>query len=429
VTDEQRRPLPGATVEWDEDALNSETAMRVLVEATQGNIGELARWTLSPKSVVTDLDGRYTLRGRRGSNRSVTTSAHDYEPQTRTVPRAERADFTLRRRAGGHARGRVVDEAGHPLTRFSIDGSVFTPDDGRFELEHAGGSAQLSLTSPGFTTRRVKAVFDRPEQNLGDLVMTRGHPLQVVVTAESHPVDGVKVTASQPEQSLSCLTAADGRCVIDALGEAQVKVRAEKAGYLPAATVVEASALGQPVPLSLTVATGQLHGQVFVRPGQPARGRTVSLVGAAQRELLTDADGRFSADGLAGGFGCVSLRDRREFPTWAAPVDISATPSPVHLGPVSGGATLTGTRLLPGLLILVQASSAVSSVSDVVPADVCLATKGLVVATFFTGSFRVEGLPPGRWSTFLISGDTFRSTTSPPPVVIDLLANETKTLP
>lgn len=430
VTDEQRRPVPGAQVKWD-PADEKSALLGVLLDAVRGRVNEVLRFISSPS--VTDVDGHYVLRGLPVSKVKVRVTAGGYAALEQVASRGDTLDFVLKKE-GGRIRGRVVDEAGHPLERFAVDGSTFTPEDGRFEVEAFSHEESLSVTAVGFSRLATTVSMDAPLQEVGDLVMKKARQLRLEVHgADGRPLEGVKVAAAQSVDGDSCTTRGDGTCVIAPLLDVQTQVKAVKDGYAPTSATVAAGQIDQLLTLTLSPAGGRIIGEAFALPGRPAAARSLFLAGAVSKSVMSDGAGHFTAEGLPEGPYCVSL----DSPTvrgleWAVRVDASATPVPVQVGPVASGGALAGSRTLPGRLVLVRGAPGPLSISAVVDpsaSSLCETMNASVLALITTGEFRVEGIPPGRWSVYFVSLTQAEDPGVVQPVVVDLLPNETKSLP
>lgn len=430
VLDEQRRPIPGARVKWD-PADEKSALLGVLMDAVRGHVDQVLRYMPSPS--ITDVDGRYVLRGLPVSKVKLDVSAAGFADVEQVASRGDTLDFVLKK-TGGRVRGRVVDEAGHPLTRFSVDGAVFTPDDGRFEVESFGTDDTLFVSATGFGRQSVHVAVDAAVKDVGDVVMKKGLQLQVEVRgSDGKPLPGAKVAAAQAIDGDSCTTKADGKCVLEPLLDVQTLVKAVKDGFAPGSVTVEAGKLEQPVLITLATASGRITGIAFAAPGQPAPARSVSLSGEVFKGVLTDGEGRFAAEGLPEGRYCASLDSRTvRGLEWAVVVQASATPSAVQVGPAAQGGVLVGARTLPGRLVLLQGTAGpmeLSKVLDASASNLCDTLGTSAITTITTGDFRVEGVPPGRWSAFFVSFSQIEDKGEAKPVVVELLAGETKTLP
>ncbi len=430
VMDEARRPIPGARVKWD-PADEKSALMGVLLDAVRGHVDSVLRFMPSPS--ISDADGRYTLRGLPVSKVKLSISAMGYGEVEQVASRGDTLDVVLQKQ-GGRVRGRVMDEAGHPLTRFTVEGSAFSPDDGRFELESTTGQDTFSISAPGFTQLSAKGVLKEARMELGDLIMKKGRQLEVAVrSGEGKPLANVKVAGVQKVDGDSCTTTAEGTCVIEPLLDEETMVKAVKDGFTPVSVTVEKGKIDQPLTLTLSVAGGRITGQAFAGPGQAAAARSVFLSGAVSKGVLTEADGKFSAEGLPEGPYCVSLESRtvRNL-EWVVAVQASATPSMLQVGPVAQGGVVTGARTLPGRLVMVRGTVGPLPISRVMEASgssLCEHFTASVITTITTGDFRVEGVPPGAWSVYSVSFAQVEDKGEVQPLAITLLPGETKTIP
>ena len=426
VMDSQRRPIPGARVRWD-PADEKSALVGVLMDAVRGRVDEVMRFMPSPSN--TDVDGRYQLRGLPVSKVKLNVMAQGYANKEQLASRGDQVDFVLEKE-GGRVRGRVVDESGRPLPRFTVDGATFTSDDGRFEVEGFGAEDNLRVTAPGYSRLTVRVKLDVPVKDLGDVVMKKGRELRVEVRSEGQPLAGVHVAGAQTGDGDSCTTKPDGTCVLEPLLDLETMVKAVKDGYVPASATLGPGQLDQLLRLELAPARGRITGQAFAAPGQPAAARSIFVSGAVTKGVLTEANGNFTAESIPEGPYCVSLDSRTlRGLEWAMNVQASATPSPVQLGPAARGAVLAGSRTLPGRLVLVQGTAPPQSISRVLDrsaSNFCEDLNAPVVATLTTGDFRVEGLTPGRWTAFFVSFTQMEDKGEVQPVVLELLPGEVK---
>jgi protocatechuate 3,4-dioxygenase beta subunit len=429
VRDAQRRPIPGASVKWD--PLDEKSAfMSVMLDVVRGRVDTVMRFMPSPS--VTDLEGHYTLRGLPLSKIKLSVTANGFGAVEQPAARGDTVDFVLEKE-GGRIKGRVVDEAGHPLAQFSVDGASFTPDDGRFEVSCTGKEDTLFFKASGFSQLMVRVVLDGPVKDLGEVVMKKGLALHVEVhTPDGKPLEGAKVAAAQEVDGDSCTTKADGRCLIQPLLDVMTSVKAEKDGYTPTAATLEKGQVEQPLTLTLAPAGGRLTGEVFALPGRPAPSRSVFLAGAVSKSVMTDGDGHFTAEGLPEGPYCASIDSRGlKSLEWAVATQASPTPTPVQLGPVAAGGVVAGSRTLPGRLVLVRNGGGPLAIHDLINQSAsmfCEHASNAVLVTVTTGDFRIEGVPAGRWAAYFVSFTQAEDTGNLEPVLIDLLPNETKSL-
>jgi uncharacterized GH25 family protein len=430
VMDEQKRPIPGARISWD-PADEKSALMGVLMDAVSGHVDQVMRFMPSPS--VSNADGRYTLRGLPVSKVKLSASANGYSSLDVQASRGDVVDITLKKE-GGRIRGRVVDENGHPLERFTVDGSSFTPDDGRFEVESYGKEDTLTVSSPGFTQQVIHVELTAPEKDVGDVVMKKGRQLRVEVKSDGKPLAGVKVAAVQKIDGDTCTTKADGMCVIEPLLDVETMIKAVKDGYTPSAVTLPQGKLDELLSITLKPAEGRIKGIAFAAPGQPAPARSLFVAGEVTKGVLTEADGKFSAEGLPEGPYCVSLESRTLHGLeWAINTTASPAPMDVQLGPVAQGAVVKGSHTLPGRLVMVKGLSGPLPIDRVLEASsqsLCESAKSSVITVMTTGGdFSVEGVPPGKWSVFHVSFGQLDEKGDAQPVSVDLLANETKSIP
>jgi hypothetical protein len=71
----------------------------------------------------------------------------------------------------------------------------------------------------------------------------------------------------------------------------------------------------------------------------------------------------------------------------------------------------------------------ISRIMEASASNLCASLTSSVITTITTGNFRVEGVPPGRWSAFFVSFSQVEDKGDVQPVAMELLPNETKALP
>jgi protocatechuate 3,4-dioxygenase beta subunit len=432
VRDEKHQAIAGARVGWD--PADEKTAFReVMLNSMEGRMDQALR--LSPSSTFTDIDGAFELRGLPLADVKLDISAPGFEDVEKRASRGDRIEVTLKR-VGGRIKGRVVDEAGKPVRQFRVDGSDFTGDDGRFEVVAVSSTEMVRVTAEGYLPMRHEVVMDKPLVEVGDLRLKKGLSLRVEVLGENGtPLDGVRVEAVQSgEGDGRCSTRAEGRCVLAPLLELDTLVNARKDGFVPAEAKVERGRFAEGVKLVLKAAGGQIKGQVFGAPGRPAGARNVVISSDLVTEfVLTDETGSFSKAGLPEGDYCASVELSGMFGTdWAIPTRASSSPASMVLGPMAFGATLETTSKVPGRVVLVQGTHPAlkrSHVGSDSSRTLCASVRAPVVVLVATGSVRVEGLSPGRWSVYSVPISDADDEGDVTPQVVEALANGTTRVP
>ncbi|MFZ5441881.1 MAG: carboxypeptidase regulatory-like domain-containing protein [Myxococcota bacterium] len=429
VLDERRRPIAGARVTWG--PVDEKSAwMGVFTDVVRGRVDSVLEFL--PSGAVSDVEGRFELHSLPIARVKLTVSASGFATLTRESSKGDTLELVLSRE-GGVVRGRVVDETGRAVPRFEVNGVSFTPTDGRFELEAHDDEAHLSVTARGFTRTQLEAKLEHGEKDVGDVVLRKGFTLLVEAhDDEGRPLEGVRVAASQRGGGDTCETKQDGRCEIDSLARVETLVKASKQGHRPARESVRAEQLDAPVRLSLPAVHGRVLGQAFGPGARPLASRTLAVAGEVDRSVMTDAQGRFSADGLPDGRYCISLElpGGRMF-EWAVPALASAQPAEVTVGPVSSGARLEGSRVLPGRLVLLRGTPgprALSSIADQTASALCEASATDAIVIIVTGDFVLEGIPPGTWSVYFVSITQVDEQGQAEPTVLTLLPRERRRL-
>jgi hypothetical protein len=205
-----------------------------------------------------------------------------------------------------------------------------------------------------------------------------------------------------------------------------------KFGFKPVSLTIAPADLARPLRLTLSAAGGKLKGQAFGVAQRPLPSRTVFISGEVARGAITDPEGRFTVERLPEGPYCASLDvPGGKMFEWAVPGLASSTPTELLLGPQPGGATLTGSKTLPGRLVLISGAAGPQSMKEVLnrsAADFCVANKQAAIVAIVTGDFSIDGVPPGTWSSFFVSIAQSTDEGTVEPKVVQVLPNERKRL-
>ncbi|MBL8917590.1 MAG: carboxypeptidase regulatory-like domain-containing protein [Myxococcaceae bacterium] len=432
VLDERKQPVPGARVRWD--PVDEEAAMSaLLLDAVQGRMDDALRFMPSP--AFSDADGRFELKGLPVSELKLDVSAAGFRDAELEATRGSRVQVTLQR-VGGRVKGRVLDEGGRPMPRFEVNGTDFASGDGRFEVMAWSRDDDVRVRATGYATTTKPVTMDAPEKDVGDITLTKGKSVRVTaVTADRKPLEGVRISGTQPSLGGdSCSTHSDGVCTLTSLVDEELTVAARKAGFESPEVKLEKGRLPETLEVTMKAAGGRLEGLVFGSPGRPAAARSVQLSGTRFTEFtLTNERGRFDATGLPEGDLCASVELSGLMGIeWAAPVKVTSSPVSVELGPTAQGGALEVGAKLPGRVVALQGEHPPLRTVDVAGDSahlLCGQKRVMVVAMIVTGAARLEGLPPGRWSVYVVAISDSENEAPIAPKVIDLLSGETKKVP
>ncbi|MCE9668597.1 carboxypeptidase-like regulatory domain-containing protein [Myxococcus stipitatus] len=210
VVDESGHPIRDASVR----AL-SELAS----QARQDGSGE----PISTSDASTDEEGRFTvahllpgpcrirataLGHTMFEDPSPASGAEEEEPFV-TVP-AGSTDTRLVMRYDGGVRGRLVREDGTPLTRFDIDDSDESRDDGTFVVHRKDADARwLTFSAPGFCRTQYAVEFERGRlRDLGNIIMKAAGMLngRLLFAGSLEPIAGAVIEAHQRQTNLADLS-------------------------------------------------------------------------------------------------------------------------------------------------------------------------------------------------------------------------------
>jgi uncharacterized GH25 family protein len=433
VVDEKRQPVPGAQVRWD--PADEKAAMSaLLVDAVQGRMERAVRFIPSP--AATDAEGRFELKALPVSKVKLDVTAPGFKKAELEAQKGARVEVTLQR-VGGRVKGRVLDEAGRPMARFQANGTDFASGDGRFEVLVYGREDDVRVRAPGYATAVKEVTMDAPEKDVGDVTLTKGLSVKVTVTTEDKkPLEGVRVAGAQAAGGDSCTTRADGVCTLSSLVDEDLLVAARKPGFESPEVKLEKGQLRPTLDVTMKAAGGRVEGQVFGAPGRPAAARSVFLSGRRFTEfMLTDELGRFEATDLPEGELCASVELSGLLGTeWAQPFKVvtGTATAPLALGPSAQGGTLEVGAKLPGRMLALQGEHGPMRTVDVSgdsAGRLCENARVMAVTMVVTGAARLEGLPPGRWSVYVVAISESESDAPVAPKVVDLLPGEAKKVP
>jgi protocatechuate 3,4-dioxygenase beta subunit len=264
--------------------------------------------------------------------------------------------------------GRVVDERGAPVAGAEVrilgePGSEavvplrdqFTSSaDGRFSFA-APEDAVLEARKPGFAPGRGRVDYTARVTGRLTLRLTQARTgllaiEGVVEDARGTPLSGATVTAQAQasRDEAAARTGADGRFRLDALAPGGWWIRAERAGFAPAAIVVQAGATS--VRLRL-VAGGRIEGRVRDQRGRPVAPFTVIVQSVTVRAVsVVDPDGRYVLEDLAPGTAVLSVVAPGYAPSAEArvPVPAPGTAPAVMDFDLTAGGRLSGVVLTRG---------------------------------------------------------------------------------
>ncbi|RKH09102.1 hypothetical protein D7X74_30220 [Corallococcus sp. CA047B] len=150
--------------------------------------------TNTPKGVLTDDEGRFTLRHLSGPRHELWVDLEDHrvEPSRcqgvtspwkhtlRVGSDVDEVRLVLRRMP--HVRGRVVAEGGVALPSFEVNGMHSRLPDGRFELTaEEPGAWRLRVEAQDFAPLERTLTLDDTDVDLGVLTLTRGRTVRVLL--------------------------------------------------------------------------------------------------------------------------------------------------------------------------------------------------------------------------------------------------------
>ncbi|MEN9798069.1 MAG: hypothetical protein RL653_1765 [Pseudomonadota bacterium] len=217
--------------------------------------------------------------------------------------------------------GRVLDDTGAPLPRFSVNAREKESPGGRFQQDlDCSGPLLLSISAEGFHPRLV--TVPPGARDAGDIRLERASELRGTVVDEAgNAVTGARVWAEGGSDEVR--SGSDGRFTLRSVTG---QLRAEKDGWRAA---VEGPPRPEPVTLVLHL-PATFSGEAWSAPGTVAREVEVSCFPfAAPGRVVPDERGQFSVQLPPGRCSVRAERlSRVSFAMEGAPVNVSLGPAP-----------------------------------------------------------------------------------------------------
>jgi Carboxypeptidase regulatory-like domain len=255
---------------------------------------------------TTGKDGRFSLRQLGGSGVEVEIAAPGHATGLLWFDHPDE-DVVVTLEPLGKATGRVVDEAGKAIKRFSIEGEEYTTKAGRFEIELQGArEAMFAAEGRPPVLRTVSAGADLK------IVLSRGRSITVrVADSKGRPLAGVEVSDEEVARKWlkrgAFVTAptfkTDSRGVAKLTGVSGGEVELFIASpHGPQKTV---SCGGAQREVRVTLGSGAVEGVAIDELGTLIPNHRVTCdpltKGLLHNATRTDQEGRFSFKGLAAG--------------------------------------------------------------------------------------------------------------------------------
>ncbi len=225
-----------------------------------------------------------------------------------------------------------------------------------------------------------------------------------VATARGAPIAGVTITLSGAANATTT-TDANGNYTFTGLVNGAYTVTPSFAGYTFSplnrnVTVNNANVTGQNFTGTLVVVTYSISGTVGTAGGAPIAGVTLTLSGAANATIMTNAAGTYSFTGLANGVYTVT------------PSLTGYTFSPLNRNMTISGANVTGQNFTGTADVTYFIRGYVKDSNGNLMGGVTMKLSGAANATIFTdasGNYQFSGLLPGSYivtpsfSTYIFS--------------------------
>ncbi|XXX77060.1 carboxypeptidase-like regulatory domain-containing protein [Sorangium sp. So ce134] len=372
-------------------------------------------------SVKSDDSGRFELTLPDGTYQ-LSASAEGYGTTSTTAHPGEAVSIVLPK--SGVVEGRVLDERGEPVRRFSIDvlsavtaetpatpplfSRTFESPDGSFRIEQlpsweftvrataaefAPAFSPLTAVRPG-DVEKVDLTLSKGCTLTGRAVDASGAPLQgVYVDAESLLVAGEMSNVAM-EAAAQAQTEEDGTFSLPHVPTGTVVVRGYDGSNAVSSTEIEISSCDGVQPVKLVMSPGgSLAGVARDADGKPIAGARLSLV---HRPIgfvntVSDAEGRFHFDQVPSGPLRVMMRRGEQVVLVGVEIEEGKTIHrdiafpPRGEGEIRGRVTVGGKPLPGARLLLVTAVSEDGALGMFYP------------ITAEDGSYRASGLPTGPY--------------------------------
>ncbi|WP_158624971.1 carboxypeptidase regulatory-like domain-containing protein [Corallococcus terminator] len=308
----------------------------------------------------------------------------------------------------------TTNAAGVQVSLTGTDLRATTNAAGAFVLEKVpAGTHELTATRTGYTQARQSlsvAADDSVEVSLA-LLRARGRVSGVLTLEGATEVAGVTVTLEGA--NLTATPDAQGRFALEGVPTGSYVLKASRTGYATVSQSVEVTE-GNDTLLTLLLGRyrGRIEGQVRLSDSAPSQGITVALEGT-DTATTTDGQGRFALESVPTGTyslvaskeGYTAVRQSLEVKaTGSSSVTLSLTR---HRGNLQGQVTLDGATQAPGVTVMLEGTSAVTTSTS-------------------QGRFTLGGVPTG---TYVLVATKAGYTTVRQSVEVTQDATTTVTLP
>ncbi|RKH40572.1 carboxypeptidase-like regulatory domain-containing protein [Corallococcus sicarius] len=342
-----------------------------------------------PDGVLTDAEGRFTLRHLSAPRYSLTAWREEYtfdlsrsqggspHASDSLLVGEDVSEVRLVMRRNPHVRGRAVAEGGGPLEDFEVNGQKSRTPDGSFDLTVEDTRPwRLRLSARGFAPLERTLTPEDTDVDLGVLTLKRGRTVRVLLRdAETGALFNGRVRADTGE--LATVTVSyriraegdldggrssarevrgvpkqDGTLLLEHLPTTAFTLELDAPSFLPLRRVVGAEEEAVTVPLEKGA---RVKGHVRDDQGRPIEARILFIHSDGTVDDRTPDPGAFSFRALRPGLYTVNV-----YP-FEAPPEVVFPPRTVHI-PQSGEITLTFDALGPGTVLTLGMTEDVGTV-------------------------------------------------------------------
>ena len=256
--------------------------------------------------VETGYDGAFALKGLKEGSHVV--SAFLDKSAVEAPARAGDTGVVLRMRAPSRLRGRVLDEASRPLSKFFVDGEAMESTDGRFEVPARAVREQIffRVGAPGRLTEfRQAKVGEGGAADAGDIALRRSLTVEGTVQDEKGaPVAGAMVSVADRDDARArddaapqAISRSDGRFRLEGLSSGPTTLVGRKAAAVGEAELDLSPGAERSDAVLTLRAQGAIEGVLRSVDGRPLTGE----VQAGGVTAPTDAQGRYRLEGVVPG--------------------------------------------------------------------------------------------------------------------------------
>lgn len=186
----------------------------------------------------TNANGEFVIEHANSARYQVSVDDLRYVGEAVVLASPGDRDVALVVESIARVRGRVIDEAGTPITRFLVLDRTWSSRDGRFASDLPSDfEPPLWIHARGYLSASRSILPHEAELDLGDIVLQKGHAVSGRVLAEGSnaPVAGARLFFPYDLRRISpspaALSGVDGRFSLDGIGEGETRLFVDAEGF------------------------------------------------------------------------------------------------------------------------------------------------------------------------------------------------------